>query len=84
MFSVKPVFITILSLSLFLALILLSPSSPFSSLSFTSSALPKGKSEIWSVRRLVEWRPCKWWLQGHLTHNCIGFLLKSCSFASKE
>ncbi|KAK4837465.1 hypothetical protein QYF36_005746 [Acer negundo] len=67
MFSVKPVFITILTLSLFLALILLSPSSPFLSLSFTSSASPKGKSEIWSVRRLVEWRPCKWWLQGHLT-----------------
>lgn len=24
-------------------------------------------SDIWSVKRIVEWRPCKWWLQGHLT-----------------
>lgn len=21
--------------------------------------------EIWSLRRLFEWRPCNWWLQGH-------------------
>ena len=27
----------------------------------------RGKSDIWSVRRMVEWRPCKWWLQGHLS-----------------
>ena len=25
------------------------------------------KFDIWSVRRLVEWRPCKWWLDGDLT-----------------
>ncbi|KAL5756396.1 hypothetical protein ACOSQ2_021142 [Xanthoceras sorbifolium] len=65
--SVKPVFFTILTLSLFIALFLLSHSSPFWSLSLTSSASSRGKSEIWSVRRLVEWRACKWWLQGHLT-----------------
>lgn len=22
------------------------------------------KVEIWSVRRIMEWRPCDWWLQG--------------------
>ncbi|CAI8601284.1 unnamed protein product [Vicia faba] len=26
-----------------------------------------GEVDIWSVRRLMEWRPCKWWLQGHQT-----------------
>ena len=25
------------------------------------------KFDIWSVQRLVEWRPCKWWLDGGLT-----------------
>ncbi|CAF1934186.1 unnamed protein product [Brassica oleracea] len=23
--------------------------------------------DIWSVKRIAEWRPCKWWLHGHLT-----------------
>ncbi|CAN7001160.1 unnamed protein product [Brassica rapa subsp. trilocularis] len=23
--------------------------------------------DIWSVKRMAEWRPCKWWLHGHLT-----------------
>ncbi|CAJ1951263.1 unnamed protein product [Sphenostylis stenocarpa] len=26
-----------------------------------------GEVDIWNVRRLVEWRPCNWWLQGHQT-----------------
>ncbi|CAL5340306.1 unnamed protein product [Camellia sinensis] len=25
------------------------------------------KTDIWSVRRIVEWRPCKWWLNGDLS-----------------
>ncbi|KAI3671530.1 hypothetical protein L1987_87268 [Smallanthus sonchifolius] len=26
-----------------------------------------GKSDVWSAKRILEWRPCNWWLQGHLT-----------------
>ncbi|GAV66007.1 O-FucT domain-containing protein [Cephalotus follicularis] len=61
--SVKSLFIIIFTLSLFLAIILLSPSTPFS----LPSIPPTRKLDIWSVRRIVEWRPCKWWLQGRLT-----------------
>ncbi|ESR40480.1 O-fucosyltransferase 13 [Citrus sinensis] len=61
--TVKPVFVSIiLGLSLFLAVVLLSPYTTFLSL-FPSA----GESDIWSVRRLVDWRPCKWWLHRHLT-----------------
>ncbi|KAF6175304.1 hypothetical protein GIB67_021809 [Kingdonia uniflora] len=64
--SVKPLFsILIIFLSLILLTILFSPSTPFSQ-NFISPFSPR-KSEIWSVRRIVEWRPCKWWLEGHLT-----------------
>ncbi|KAB5574167.1 hypothetical protein DKX38_001361 [Salix brachista] len=66
--SVKPLFIAIFTLSLFLAILFLSPSSPFSP---PSSSLPStiqtGKLEIWDVNRLVEWRPCKWWIHGART-----------------
>ncbi|KAI4329319.1 hypothetical protein L6164_021600 [Bauhinia variegata] len=66
-FSVKPLFsILVVSLSLLLLLALLSPRSPFSGNSIPSDS-PIAKVDIWSVRRLVEWRPCSWWLQGHLT-----------------
>ncbi|GFZ07965.1 O-fucosyltransferase family protein [Actinidia rufa] len=58
------------SISLFtvslLALIWFSPSSPFSRIS-VSTLSAKSKIDIWSVRRLVEWRPCKWWLNGDVT-----------------
>ncbi|XP_065866045.1 O-fucosyltransferase 13 isoform X2 [Euphorbia lathyris] len=64
--SVKPLFIAVFTLSLFLAVILLSPSS-FSSTLVPSSDFSSGDLHIWSVKRLIEWRPCKWWLQGHLT-----------------
>ncbi|KAG7992551.1 hypothetical protein I3843_02G133600 [Carya illinoinensis] len=64
--SVKPLFtILVVSLALLLAIILLSPSSPFSQISLPfNSPL---KLDIWTVRRIVEWRPCKWWLQGDPT-----------------
>ncbi|KAJ9179058.1 hypothetical protein P3X46_010882 [Hevea brasiliensis] len=65
--SVKPLFIAIFTLSLFLAGILLSPSTLFSSSLVSPSYSSAGKLDIWSVRRVVEWRPCGWWLQGHLT-----------------
>ncbi|WCJ40573.1 O-fucosyltransferase family protein [Euphorbia peplus] len=65
--SVKPLFIAIFTISLFLAAIFLSPSSPFSSTLLSSPHLSSGNLDIWSVKRLIEWRPCKWWLQGHLT-----------------
>ncbi|KAI4355731.1 hypothetical protein L6164_004478 [Bauhinia variegata] len=65
--KVKPLFsILVVSLSLFLLLALLFSPSPFSENSIPLGS-PIGKVDIWSVRRLVEWRPCSWWLQGHLT-----------------
>ncbi|KAF7843272.1 O-fucosyltransferase 13-like isoform X1 [Senna tora] len=65
--SVKPLFsILVFTLSLLLILVLLSSPTPFF-LYRTSSDSHAGEVDIWSVRRLVEWRPCKWWLQGHLT-----------------
>ncbi|KAF9615125.1 hypothetical protein IFM89_022055, partial [Coptis chinensis] len=73
MFPVKPVFsIVVFFLSLLLVVILLSPSTtPFPVNYFyiapPSSSSTQRKSDIWSVPRLVEWRPCKWWIQGHLT-----------------
>ncbi|KAK9282076.1 hypothetical protein L1049_004988 [Liquidambar formosana] len=66
-FSVRPVVsILLVTLSLLLVVLLLSPPSPFSESSvFSNSAV--GKLDIWSVRRIAEWRPCKWWLQGDQT-----------------
>ncbi|GER48419.1 O-fucosyltransferase family protein, partial [Striga asiatica] len=52
---------TLLSFSVFLALILFTP-LPFSQ--FPLSRPPSERAEIWSLRRLFEWRPCNWWLQG--------------------
>nr|DAD27141.1 TPA_asm: hypothetical protein HUJ06_028609 [Nelumbo nucifera] len=31
------------------------------------STLRSGKLDIWSVRRIFEWRPCKWWLEEDIT-----------------
>ncbi|RDY12292.1 hypothetical protein CR513_02929 [Mucuna pruriens] len=66
-FSVKPVFsVLVVSLSLLFLLALLSPPSPFSQNSISGKP-SLGEVDIWSVRRLVEWRPCNWWLQAHQT-----------------
>ncbi|EEF44775.1 conserved hypothetical protein [Ricinus communis] len=67
--SVKPLFIAIFTFSVLLAVILLSPSTTsFSSGQLSSPDSYTGKSlDIWSVKRVLEWRPCKWWLQGHLS-----------------
>ncbi|GKV35831.1 hypothetical protein SLEP1_g44041 [Rubroshorea leprosula] len=73
--SVKPLFVVISGLSLFLALVLLFPSTLFLQPPISSGSTPS-RQDIWSVRRIAEWRPCKWWLQGHLTHNCIGFFVE--------
>ncbi|GAB4842064.1 O-fucosyltransferase 13 [Ancistrocladus abbreviatus] len=89
-FFVKP-FLTILllSVSLILALVYLSPSSLFSELSISSNSNVSGKHNvrlnIWSVRRIAEWRPCKWWLEerpialpaksnGYIRVDCYGGL----------
>ncbi|GKV35830.1 hypothetical protein SLEP1_g44041 [Rubroshorea leprosula] len=64
--SVKPLFVVISGLSLFLALVLLFPSTLFLQPPISSGSTPS-RQDIWSVRRIAEWRPCKWWLQGHLT-----------------
>ncbi|XP_017646337.1 O-fucosyltransferase 13 isoform X1 [Gossypium arboreum] len=62
---VKPLFVIISTLSLFLAVVLIYPSPPVAP--SKSSDSTSAKSDIWSVQRIVEWRPCKWWLQSHLT-----------------
>lgn len=65
---VKPTFtIAVVSLSLLLAMLLLSLSSPFSQTQMRLiSSSQHGEKDLWSVRRMFEWKPCKWWLQGHL------------------
>ncbi|KAF8400664.1 hypothetical protein HHK36_013964 [Tetracentron sinense] len=68
--SVKPLFsILLVAISLIVVVILLSPSTPFSGNLFApnSSLSTRGKLDIWSVQRIFEWRPCKWWLEGALT-----------------
>ncbi|KAL5575601.1 hypothetical protein UlMin_017300 [Ulmus minor] len=63
---VKPAFsIAVFSLSIVLVL-LLSSTSPYFKTPLPSTSQLEGKV-IWSLRRMFEWRPCKWWLQGHLT-----------------
>ncbi|KAJ4893726.1 O-fucosyltransferase family protein [Raphanus sativus] len=64
-FPVKPLFVVVLTFSLLLAVILLSPSPQFVNTPISSASLLD--FDIWSVKRLAEWRPCKWWLQAHLT-----------------
>lgn len=63
---VKPLFVFVLTFSLLLVVILLSPSPHILQIPFPSGS-SVGSSDIWSVKRIMEWRPCKWWLQGHLT-----------------
>ncbi|CAM8961406.1 unnamed protein product [Rhodiola kirilowii] len=64
-FPVRTLFIVFATASLLVIVIWISPPSPFSATSVSSSSV--GKLDIWSVTRLIEWRPCKWWLEGHLT-----------------
>lgn len=80
--------IFLLSFSLILALVFLSPSSLFSQLSVSSSSSsssPGVRVDIWSLRRVVEWRPCNWWLEekpaalpaktnGYIRVDCYGGL----------
>lgn len=74
--SVKPLFsILIVALSLLLAVILLSPRSPLSEPPVSAITPRLGKSDIWSVPRIMEWRPCKWWLEGDLTGFLFSFLI---------
>ncbi|KAI9074750.1 hypothetical protein K1719_043282 [Acacia pycnantha] len=65
-FSIKPLF-SVLVFTLSILIITFLSSSSLFSLYRTSSNSAIGEGDIWSVRRLFEWRPCKWWLQGHLT-----------------
>ncbi|CAM8877417.1 hypothetical protein QQ045_020376 [Rhodiola kirilowii] len=65
-FPVRTLFsIFFVAASLLVIVIWISPPSPFSATSLSSSSF--GKLDIWSVPRLIEWRPCKWSLEGHLT-----------------
>ncbi|XP_041016982.1 O-fucosyltransferase 13 isoform X3 [Juglans microcarpa x Juglans regia] len=64
--SVKPLFmILVVPLALFLAVVLLSPPSPYFQSSVPSNS--SLKPSIWTVRRIIGWRPCKWWQLGDLT-----------------
>ncbi|KAI9107474.1 hypothetical protein K1719_021511 [Acacia pycnantha] len=65
-FSIKPLF-SVLVFTLSILIITFLSSSSLFFLYRTSSNSAIGEGDIWSVRRLFEWRPCKWWLQGHLT-----------------
>ncbi|GAA0184896.1 hypothetical protein LIER_32184 [Lithospermum erythrorhizon] len=70
---------------IFVSLIFFTPPSPFpQTTSSMHSSLEHGQ-EIWSVRRIIEWRPCKWWLQskpdalpdetnGYIRVDCYGGL----------
>ncbi|KAL9254213.1 O-fucosyltransferase 13-like protein [Drosera capensis] len=79
----------IISLSIILALVFLSPSSLFSELSISTSSSGiignHARFDIWNVRRVVEWRPCKWWIDekpvalpvkmnGYIRVDCYGGL----------
>ncbi|XWS20412.1 hypothetical protein CRYUN_Cryun31cG0098900 [Craigia yunnanensis] len=64
---VKPLFVIISTLSFSLAVVLLSPSTQVLLPSHSSNSPNRTKSDIWSVKRIMEWRPCNWWLQSHLT-----------------
>ncbi|CAN4088489.1 unnamed protein product [Withania somnifera] len=82
----KPLYgVTLLAFSLFLLIFFFPPTPFFSdpSLPFNSSLLER--PEIWSIRRLAEWRPCNWWLQpqinvlpartnGYIRVDCYGGL----------
>ncbi|XP_073017672.1 O-fucosyltransferase 13-like isoform X1 [Primulina eburnea] len=65
--------VTLIFFSLFLALFLFSPASQFPQESLNSSI--SEKAEIWTVRRIMEWRPCDWWLKGKPADICNGFLM---------
>ncbi|KAL8153370.1 hypothetical protein V2J09_011130 [Rumex salicifolius] len=86
----KPLFtILVFFLSLVIALVFLSRSSLFSELSLPSGSLASDtaqvRTDIWSVRRVFEWRPCKWWIgqppaalpaksNGYIRVDCYGGL----------
>nr|XP_043615195.1 O-fucosyltransferase 13 isoform X1 [Erigeron canadensis] len=58
--------LTFFTIILFFTLVSLSPSSPpFYQISFSPSATYE--TDIWSAKRILDWRPCNWWLQGHFT-----------------
>nr|XP_010927785.1 O-fucosyltransferase 13 isoform X2 [Elaeis guineensis]XP_010927786.1 O-fucosyltransferase 13 isoform X2 [Elaeis guineensis]XP_029121844.1 O-fucosyltransferase 13 isoform X2 [Elaeis guineensis] len=64
----------------FLTAVFFSSSNPFSaSSSFKSFSWEK--SEIWSARRVVDWRPCDWWKTGALAALPVrsnGFIRVDC------
>ncbi|KAL8465679.1 hypothetical protein ACS0TY_034959 [Phlomoides rotata] len=65
--------------SAFLAVVLFSPSFPFYQTPPNSSL--SERAHIWSLRRLFEWRPCNWWIQGHpepLPAKSNGYLRVDC------
>ncbi|KAM0033401.1 putative GDP-fucose protein O-fucosyltransferase [Helianthus debilis subsp. tardiflorus] len=65
LFMKKPLLtLTFFTTILLFVVISLSPSSLFSQIPLNYAIV---ESDIWSSKRILEWRPCKWWLQGHLT-----------------
>lgn len=75
--------LTLVTVVLLLLVTSFSP-SPFSQIPLYYATGGEAE-EIWSAKRVLDWRPCKWWLQGHFTDNCVWFtVLKCCSFAGQD
>ncbi|XP_071711601.1 O-fucosyltransferase 13 [Rutidosis leptorrhynchoides] len=80
-FVKKPLLtLTFFTIVLLFAVISLSPSSPFSyqiPLYSATGTTPV----IWSAKRILEWRPCDWWIQGHFTDLAVksnGYIRVDC------
>ncbi|KAK9149669.1 hypothetical protein Scep_008426 [Stephania cephalantha] len=82
--AAKPLFTSLVVFSsLVVAVFIFSPSVPSPS---TLTAQDSSSSHIWSVRRMVGWRPCEWWTQppptsllpvqtnGYIRVDCYGGL----------
>ncbi|KAK9141682.1 hypothetical protein Syun_011082 [Stephania yunnanensis] len=70
--AAKPLFTSLVVFSsLVVVVFLFSPSVPSPS---TLTAQDSSSSHIWIVRRMVGWRPCKWWTQPPLACKCRALL----------
>ncbi|XP_039145903.1 O-fucosyltransferase 13 isoform X1 [Dioscorea cayenensis subsp. rotundata] len=63
--------VLLLAIPFLLAILILSPSIPFSNRALLTSprffSRVRSSEEIWSVTRVVEWKPCHWWTDRPLT-----------------
>ncbi|GJY11515.1 O-fucosyltransferase 13 isoform X1 [Tanacetum coccineum] len=69
--------LTLTTIIILSVLILSSPyydTSPLSQIRLYYATGGETEEEIWSAKRVLDWRPCKWWLQGHFTDVSYPFL----------